>query len=474
MLVSTEADLLPPWLRFVSLIVDSADVPLNVSRELVQKSPVLGAIRKAVVARILQELGKLAESDPAKYAIVWKNFGAPLKEGLYEEPERRDALFGLARFVTSVRPGGDRTLAQYVADLRPNQPAIYYLTGADLAGLAASPHLEGFRARGVEVLLLSDPVDAFWVSNAVGFEGKPFRSVTQGQPDIAQVPLADGQAEQARPKLDAAAATCIARMKEALGERVSDVRASDRLAESAACLVASDRAPDRTLAKISPGPDVSTCPCSPSLKSISDIRFCARSLRSRAPKPAIRSSRPAVSFSTLRRWRKARAPETAPEVARRLSSWIARALSETPMREVEPFPELAGVSRETALAVVRAYLRSHGIDEAGADARLLTFAACDFDLLALLREPHASLTETHASRLRDHAERRVAASPPAGSWDAGHSGRIDLRFDPASSTRAPTARPSSALRCAQCVDGERRQTASWISDRAPGRCCARF
>lgn len=325
-LVSSEADLLPPWLRFVTLIVDSADIPLNVSRELVQKSPVLAAIRKAVIGRVLQELTKLADSDPAKYAEVWKNFGAPLKEGIYEDPERRDALFGLARFTSSTHPGGDRTLAQYVADLRPNQTAIYYLTGADAAALAASPHLEGFRAKGVEVLLLSDPVDAFWVSTALGFDGKPFRSVTQGQPDIGQIPLADGQADKERPQVDAAAVDCIARMKEALGDRVSDVRASDRLAESAACLVASDLAPDRTLAKILAGAGRLDA----SMKPVLEVNLAHPLLRALG---GMKTGEAADTFAEASRLvldlaqiAEGEAPENAPDVARRLSNWMARAL----------------------------------------------------------------------------------------------------------------------------------------------------
>ena len=325
-LVSSEADLLPPWLRFVTLIVDSADIPLNVSRELVQKSPVLAAIRKAVIGRVLQELAKLADIDPAKYAEVWKNFGAPLKEGLYEDPERRDALFALARFTSSTHPSGDRTLAQYVAELRPNQTAIYYLTGADPVALAASPHLEGFRAKGVEVLLMSDPVDAFWVSTAVGFDGKPFRSVTQGQPDIGEIPLADGQSEKERPQVDAAAVDCIARMKEALGDRVSDVRASDRLAESAACLVASDLAPDRTLARILAGAGR----LDTAMKPVLEVNLGHPLLRALG---AIKAGEAAETFTDASRLvldlaqiAEGEAPENAPDVARRLSNWMARAL----------------------------------------------------------------------------------------------------------------------------------------------------
>ena len=148
-LITVDADLLPGWLRFVRLVVDSADLPLNVSRELIQKSDVFAAIRKGVTNRVVQELGKLAEAEPEKFAKVWEHFGSVIKEGLYEDPERRDGLFKIARFTTTANPAGDRTLAQYVASLRENQTAIYYLTGDDAKRLGASPQLEGFKARGV-------------------------------------------------------------------------------------------------------------------------------------------------------------------------------------------------------------------------------------------------------------------------------------------------------------------------------------
>lgn len=249
-LVSEDADLLPPFLRFATVLIDSADIPLNVSREIVQKSPVLAAIRKIVAGRIIQELTRLAENDPEKYAAFWKDFGAVLKEGLYEDPERRDALFALARFATSKHPEGGRTLKDYVAGLRENQTAIYYLTGSDPADLARSPHLEAFRAHDVEALLLSDPVDSFWVTNALGFDGKPFRSAAQGRLDIQTIPLAEGRVAPKPHDVGADEATALAAMKERLSAVVADVRASDRLEESAACLVAADAAVDRTLARI--------------------------------------------------------------------------------------------------------------------------------------------------------------------------------------------------------------------------------
>ena len=247
-LITEDADILPGWLRFVRLVVDSADLPLNVSRELIQKSDVFAAIRKGVTNRVVQELGKLAENEPEKFAKVWEHFGAVIKEGLYEDPERRDGLFKIARFATTTHPDGGRTLADYVASLRENQTAIYYLTGDEGKRLAASPQLEGFRARGVEVLLLSDPVDSFWVSTAAGFDGKPFKSVSQGAADIKSIALVEGA--KAPAEASAEVATLLAFIKQTLENEVEEVRASDRLTDSVACLIAPEFGPDRQLEKM--------------------------------------------------------------------------------------------------------------------------------------------------------------------------------------------------------------------------------
>ncbi|WP_279478882.1 molecular chaperone HtpG [Aureimonas sp. SK2] len=247
--ITDETEIAPRWLRFVRGLVDSADLPLNVSREMIQESRVLAAIRKGVTSRILSELGKLAESEPAKYAEVWENFGAVLKEGLYEDADRRASLLGLARFHTTTGGTDLRSLKDYVADMKEAQAAIYYAVGADAERLRASPQLEGFAARGLEVLLLTDQVDGFWTSMVSEFEGKPLRSVTQGLADLGAVPLKDGTDEPAAetaPEVE----TFIAYLKETLGADVSDVRASERLTDSAVCLVASDRGMDRQLERL--------------------------------------------------------------------------------------------------------------------------------------------------------------------------------------------------------------------------------
>ena len=248
-LITRDAEILPGWMRFVRLVVDSADLPLNVSREMIQESAVFQAIKRGVANRLLQDFVKTAEADPDKWAKIWNNFGPVLKEGLYEDPERRDQLYKIARFATSSHLEGGRTLVQYVADLRPNQTAIYFIAGEDAARLSASPQLEGYRARGVEVLLLPDPIDAFWTTTAAGFEGKPFKSVTQGASDIKAIPLLDGEAaspEGGSPQI----AALLAFMKQTLEAEIEDVRPSDRLASSAACLVAPEKALDRRLERM--------------------------------------------------------------------------------------------------------------------------------------------------------------------------------------------------------------------------------
>jgi molecular chaperone HtpG len=263
--ITDEAEILPRYLRFVRGLVDSADLPLNVSREMIQDSPLLAAIKKGVTNRILGELEKTAGNDEPTYAKIWETFGPVLKEGLYEDFERRSQLLGLARFKTTASGEGWRSLKDYVAALRPNQTAIYFITGPDLARLAASPQLEGFRARGIEVLLLPDQVDSFWVTAPLDFEGKPFRSVTQGATDLGSVPSVEAKADEAA-ETPEGVTRLIAAFRTALGEVVSDVRASERLTESAVCLVAPESGLDRQLERLLAGAGRQGSPSKPVLE----------------------------------------------------------------------------------------------------------------------------------------------------------------------------------------------------------------
>lgn len=247
--ITDEAELLPRYLRFVRGIVDTADLPLNLSREMIQDSPLLGAIKKGVTSRVLADFAKLAEQEPDTFRLIWENFGVVIKEGLYEDFQRREQLLGLARFRTTASGEEWRSLKDYVGALKDNQTAIYYIAGDDASRIANSPQLEGFRARGIEVLLLNDPVDSFWASAGLDFDGKPFRSVTQGAADLALIPLLDQTNEIPR-DVDARVEALLARMKDTLADGVADVRASERLTESAVCLVAPDQGYDRQFERL--------------------------------------------------------------------------------------------------------------------------------------------------------------------------------------------------------------------------------
>ena len=335
MFITDDAKLLPPWLRFVQGVVDTEDLPLNVSREMLQATPVLARIRKAVTNRVLSEL-KTRAKDEASYATFWDNFGPILKEGVWEDSEHRAALSELMRFRSTApaappaaapsdaapsdaapsdattpvatpapaRPddaspegsalddasledafpgapdpldtgapapdgiadaeivpdsdplaGGAEapatsaaglvSLQAYVSRMKPGQEAIYILTGDNPDALAASPQLEGFRARDVEVLLLADPVDAFWPERLDTFDGKPIRSVTQGAADLSRL-------EPAATSGDAPASldVLLPALKAALGADVGDVRGTDRLTESAVVLGASEHGPDLQMQRL--------------------------------------------------------------------------------------------------------------------------------------------------------------------------------------------------------------------------------
>ncbi|WP_439816856.1 molecular chaperone HtpG [Zavarzinia sp. CC-PAN008] len=242
--------LLPGYLRFLRGIVDSEDLPLNVSREMLQNNALLARMRQAITKRVLGELEKKAEEDPTGYATFWENFGPVLKEGLYEDAERRDQLLKLARFRTTKSGSDAISLADYVARMKEGQEAIYYITGDDAAAIGRSPQVEGYLARDIEVLLLSDPVDDFWLSSVDAFDGKSFKSVTKGGTDLARFALKDGDAPDQPAVREADLATLIVLLKQELGDAVKDVRSSDRLTGSAVCLVADDLGLDMHLARL--------------------------------------------------------------------------------------------------------------------------------------------------------------------------------------------------------------------------------
>ncbi|HTJ62460.1 MAG TPA: molecular chaperone HtpG [Alphaproteobacteria bacterium] len=241
--------LIPPYLRFMRGVVESEDLPLNISREMLQLSPILSKIRNGVTKRILSELAKRAE-NAEEYAEFWSNFGSILKEGLYEDRENKAELYKAVRF-RSTNGEGLTSLADYVGRMKPDQEAIYFLTGDTLATLRKSPHLEGFAARGIEVLLLTDSIDEFWPSVAFDYEGKPLRSVTRAGADLDKVPLSEDKAETAEPVAPEGEVTSLITLaKLVLGDAVKDVKVSPTLRESPVRLVASEGAPDIHLEKL--------------------------------------------------------------------------------------------------------------------------------------------------------------------------------------------------------------------------------
>jgi molecular chaperone HtpG len=242
--------LMPRYLRFVRGVVDSEDLQLNVSRETLQHSAVLARIRKDLVKRLLDELNRHAKAEDGDYASFVDQFGAVLKEGLYEDHEQRERLLELVRF-RSTASDGWVSLADYVARMKPGQDAIYTISGEHLQTLRTSPQLEACRAKGVEVLLLADPIDEFWLPAVPDYQKKPFRSLTRGEVDLSKIEAEAGEVEKAEAGGEAVAGAeldrLIAVFKGRLGDKVKDVRPSARLTESAVCLVADEHAMDLRL-----------------------------------------------------------------------------------------------------------------------------------------------------------------------------------------------------------------------------------
>jgi len=236
-------DLLPGYLRFMRGVIDSEDLPLNISREMLQNNPVMTSISGAVTKRILSDLEKKAKKDVKGYNDFWNNFGAVLKEGIYEDFARRDQILKISRFYTTA----DEELTSlegYVSRMGEGQDTIYYITGDSLVAAKRSPQLEGFKAKNIEVLYLTDPVDEFWMQMVPEFDGKKFGSVTRGAADLDD--KKDDEKKENTPEMDA----LIAVIKTNLGEAVKDVRISNRLTDSAVCLVADDNDMDMHMERI--------------------------------------------------------------------------------------------------------------------------------------------------------------------------------------------------------------------------------
>jgi molecular chaperone HtpG len=228
---------LPLYLRFIKGVVDSADLPLNVSRELLQKSEAIDSMRTALTRRSLDLLARLATEQKEDYQTFWKACGQVLKEGVAEDPANRDRVAGLLRFASTHAglPQQDVALADYVARMPEGQDKIYYITGDSFTAASQSPQLEIFRKKGVEVLLLSDRLDEWLMSYLTEFDGKSLQHVAKGELDLGTLDTPEDKAElEAR---EQAAAGLLERLKRALAERVGEVRVTHRLTDSPACLV---------------------------------------------------------------------------------------------------------------------------------------------------------------------------------------------------------------------------------------------
>jgi molecular chaperone HtpG len=233
-------ELLPLYLRFVKGVIDSNDLPLNVSREILQSNRVVESIRSAVTKRVLEMLERLAADDVEKYSSFWKNFGAVLKEGIAEDNANRSRIAKLLRFASTHTDEDTQTVSldDYISRMKPEQDKIYFVTAETFAAAKHSPHLEVFRKKGIEVLLLSDRVDEWLVAHLTEYEGKTLQSVAKGALDLGA--LDDAQNKDEQEQIQKTFEPVLDKFKSVLTGRVKDVRVTHRLTTSPACIVADD------------------------------------------------------------------------------------------------------------------------------------------------------------------------------------------------------------------------------------------
>ncbi len=235
--------LMYPWLRFVRGVIDSEDLPLNISREGLQHNPIISKIRTAVTKRILKDLAKLAQEDAPGFATFWGQFGAALKEGLYDADQHRDDIFNVCRFYSTHDDGNTLiSLDEYINRMHADQDNIYYISGENVEALKHSPQIEGFKAKGIEVLFMTDTVDDFWLQQVTDYKDKKFKSVTKGDVHLDKDEKEEEQSEEATALLD--------QFKEILKDEVSEVRASHRLTDSPVCLVAPEEGTDMHMERV--------------------------------------------------------------------------------------------------------------------------------------------------------------------------------------------------------------------------------
>ncbi len=244
--------LIYPWLRFLRGVVDSEDLPLNISREMLQHNPLIEKISNGIAKRVLSDLNKLATDDPAAFGSFWGQFGAVLKEGLYDAFTHREALLKVARFYSTHEDGALTSLADYVSRMKEGQDSIYYISGENLETLKHSPQLEGFKARGLEVLFFTDTIDDFWLQTVLDYEGKPFQSATKGSINLNR--FENKKDDQKEASKDESADKTATKLRDLVGETLQDevgeVRLSSRLTDSPVCLVAADNEIDLRMERV--------------------------------------------------------------------------------------------------------------------------------------------------------------------------------------------------------------------------------
>ena len=236
--------LMSPWLRFLRGVIDSADLPLNISRESLQYNPLISKIRSGVTRKILGDLDKLAREDSTAFIVFWGQFGAALKEGLYDAAEHREDIFKVCRFF-STKDDGEKfvSLEDYVSRMKEGQEEIYYISGENIEALKTSPQIEGFKSRGLEVLFFTDTIDDFWLQQVGDYKGKKFKSVTKGDINLGDEENGAENASDENIKL-------AQRIKDILQDEVDDVRISKRLTDSAVCLVTPDKGVDMHMERV--------------------------------------------------------------------------------------------------------------------------------------------------------------------------------------------------------------------------------
>jgi len=239
--------LIPPYLRFVKGIIDTDDLDLNISREMLQNNPVVAKIKSALIKRIISELKKKAIKDPEDYSKFWGAFGAVLKEGIHEDFTNREKILEVSRFKSS-ESEKLISLEDYVSRMQAGQDKIYYVSGEDENKLSQSPHLEGFKAKGIEVIYMTDPVDEFWLPSVGKYSEKDFQSITKGGADLDKIK--SNKKDKEKKKDNKNIDKLLASIKVTLGDEVKEVKVSERLTDSAVCLVAGEGEMDMHLEKL--------------------------------------------------------------------------------------------------------------------------------------------------------------------------------------------------------------------------------